>query len=338
MASAPDPLACDGPMIRDHAWVGVLRMAPALQPRVRAADRRPHCDGRCRGFGDKQAYERFESIWSQLRNANVQNTDIVNYGCWFYTAPNASGWSAAYVNVGHSLRLRVRCDANEMLYGSRASANALCSHSPGDKYWCELARMRGYDSIQIQRGTATTPTGRRKPWSELILCTDECARETFSESACVPMARAMSTTGALLPCNCPSGAQTLSCDGVDRNRHLQSSTPPTPVSVLNALPLSISGERMPPQNAQRCTAAPSWVRPRKSKAASLPPPPSVAATGRSAVQRNGSAVHAHGFTRQQLERLTDGRYKGPPRAQSQVTRRRAAPSVTQWPLSWPLRR
>jgi len=53
MLHASPQLACDGSMVRDHAWVGVLRMAPALQPGRKHGK---HCDGRCRGYGDEWGY------------------------------------------------------------------------------------------------------------------------------------------------------------------------------------------------------------------------------------------------------------------------------------------
>ena len=230
-------MTCDGGMVRDHAWVGVLRMAPALQ--LPLFGPRPNhslgCDGLCPGFGDWRGYEQL------TRERNESATASVNYGCWFFLAGNASGWSNAYVNVGRSLRMDSRCDTHGFLYGSRKSANALCTHSPGDKYWCEIARARGYDSIQIRRGSAINMgMSRRKPWSELIVCTEQCATQRFSESACVPVARAITAAGHVRPCDCPAGAQLLSCDGKER---------PLPridnksADARRALPASIPGER-----------------------------------------------------------------------------------------------
>lgn len=160
--------------------------------------------------------------------------------------------------------MNARCDVHEILYGARASANALCTNNPGDKYWCEFARARGYDSIQIKRGTATTPTMKRKPWSELIMCAGECERETFSESACVPIARAITAAGEVRPCDCPAGAETLSCDGIDRN---QRDYPGQKVSVLTALPLRIAGERAPPQNIRHCMGIAEFLLPPHNKTA-----------------------------------------------------------------------
>ena len=138
-------------------------------------------------------------------------------------AINASAHSGAYVNVGRSLRLRTRCEAHEVLYKSRKSSNALCTDRPGDKLWCTQARAQGYDSIQIQRGTAYYPNSRkRRSWGELIYCGDECAHQTFSESACVPVAVAKNNT----PCACPQGASQLSCTG-ERLQGWPSATPRT---------------------------------------------------------------------------------------------------------------
>ena len=191
---------CDGAsLVDDFTWVSVLRMAPGLQGVG-------NCDGHCHGFSKKEAA-------STIYDAIIPNSSRwseVNYGCWFYMAENASAYSGAYVNVGRSLRLGGRCDAHAVLYKSRRSSNALCTDTPGDKLWCTLSRAHGYDSIQIQRGTAYYPKSRkRKPWGELIYCGDECARHTFSESACVPFAVAKNNT----PCACPQGANQLSCTG-----------------------------------------------------------------------------------------------------------------------------
>lgn len=54
---APPPmqrgvLTCDGPLIADYAYVGVIRMSPGLQ-----ADKGSHCDGLCQIFDS--AAERF---------------------------------------------------------------------------------------------------------------------------------------------------------------------------------------------------------------------------------------------------------------------------------------
>lgn len=148
---------------------------------------------------------------------------------------NASGWSGAYVNVGRSLRVNGRCDVHQALYGSRRSSNALCTTAPGDKYWCTRARALGYDSIQILRGVAYYPGSmKRKPWSELVLCSGECSTRTFSESACVPSARAISADGQVQPCNCPEGATLISCDGQNR----------TSGTMKDWLPLHVPGQSL----------------------------------------------------------------------------------------------
>ena len=157
---------CDGgpSLVDDFMWVSVLRMAPGGQGVG-------HCDGHCHGFTAREAS-------SSTYDAIIPNSSRwskVNYGCWFYMAISASAHSGAYVNVGRSLRLRTRCEAHEVLYKSRKSSNALCTDRPGDKLWCTQARAQGYDSIQIQRGTAYPKTKRRRPWGELIYCGDECS-------------------------------------------------------------------------------------------------------------------------------------------------------------------
>ena len=131
-------------------------------------------------------------------------------------ANNASAYSRAYVNVGRSLRLSTRCDVSQVLYGSRASrSGALCIDGPGDKLWCTVARSRGYDSIQIARGTSYVPhTRRRKPWGELVACGEDCATRTYSRSACVPFA----VTDGGGSCACAHDAQQLSC-GLELQGH-----------------------------------------------------------------------------------------------------------------------
>lgn len=276
-------IACDGGMVRgmvrDHAWVGVMRMAPGQQlwpgrmpphqalpsstdsslPRnsQRHLDRSREkfslmgCDGFCPGFGDPEGG--YDNLGRRIPAVNASLASgkhaPVNYGCWFYTAGNASRWSGAYVNVGRSLRVRSRCDVHALMYGSRSSANPLCTHNPGDKFWCVLARSHGFDSIQILRGTAKASFGKRKPWSELVLCTDECATMLHRNNACVSAARSLSANGTVLPCDCPSEAQVLSCDA---------SSPAATYGLHRyaVLPLVIPGERAPARNAKLCEGPP----------------------------------------------------------------------------------
>ena len=93
-----DAVRCDGPLIPDFAWAGVVRMNPGNQE-IHPGETR-HCDGWCHGFGrDATDRRSYEHILPNISRGKL------NYGCWFYTAPNASGWSGAYVNVGRSLRV-----------------------------------------------------------------------------------------------------------------------------------------------------------------------------------------------------------------------------------------
>lgn len=139
---------------------------------------------------------------------------------------------------------------HQLLYGSRASANALCTHGPGDKYWCERARALGYDSIQVRRGSAIAFGKKRKPWSELIVCTEQCGNRMYRDSACVPVARTIGKSGVVSACDCPHGAPLLSCDGVRRKPSADSFA-----GSGTALPRSIPGERgHTPQNAKVCQA------------------------------------------------------------------------------------
>ena len=228
---------CDGPHVADHAYVGVIRMSPGLQVGTSS-----HCDGLCEGHGDTRGYSHLRIL---LKNGSTMfgtSGTPVNYGCWFFTASNASGFSGAYVNVGKSLRVNTRCDAHEILYGSRSSGNALCTYSPGDRYWCTMARDKGFDSIQIRRGISYYPGSRkRKPWSELVVCTDECARWTYRHTACVPIARAIDErTSEVKSCDCPANASLLSCDGIRRVG---------PKGMREPLPLRVPGDNLPAANS-----------------------------------------------------------------------------------------
>lgn len=228
MGRAESGAFCDGghkSLVADFMWVGVLRMAPGTIG---------HCDGHCPGSVMNEAHSRaYDAIIP-----NSSKWPKVNYGCWFYTALDASDHSGAFVNVGRSLRLETRCDVHDVLYKSRKASNALCTGSPGDRLWCTLARAQGYDSIQIQKGVSYYDhSAKRRPWGEMIHCGDECARETFSDSACVPVAVAKNNT----PCRCPPGASQLSCRG-------ERLAPGWPASV----------KRTSTRQPARCHAVPSF--------------------------------------------------------------------------------
>lgn len=226
---------CDGPRpVADFMWLSVLRTAPS---------RNGLCDGRCPGYDAKEARKpAYDAIIP-----NSSRWARVNYGCWFYTALNASAHSGAFVNVGRSLRLETRCDVHDVLYKSRQSSNSLCTTNLGDKLWCTLARAQGYDSIQIQRGISYHNNSmKRRPWGELIHCGEECARQTFSESACVPVAVAANNA----ECRCPSGAGQLSCGGEEQ---LPPAWPPATVSSRSA------AARLEAEQPARCHAAPSFA-------------------------------------------------------------------------------
>ena len=223
--AAAAPVVCEGGtsnLVADHAWVGVLRMAPG-------------CDNTCDGWCD--VYDgRYDelNITARAIVAGVLDASVdasrghVNYGCWFYTMWNASAYSGAFVNVGRSLRVTHRCEVSALLYGTAASANKLCTSGPGDKLWCTFARAHGYDSIQVARGTryygrASSPGwhGRTRPWSELVLCSDDCGSRRFSADANVPAARSISSTdGAVRPCESVVGAKELVCDPRRRYENL----------------------------------------------------------------------------------------------------------------------
>ena len=209
--------ACDGLPAADHTWVGVVRKAPGC-------DKNQVGDGWSRGWlADNRNYDELNISARAIAAGFIKesasgNRLHIGWGCWFYAMRNASGWSGAYVNVGRSLRVTTRCTANRILYGIKGSSNALCTSNPGDKLWCTFARARGYDSIQIVRGSLYygSSRGRRRPWSELVVCSGECMSRNFADDACVPMARAMSPSSGMEPCACPAGSKELVC-GVARS-------------------------------------------------------------------------------------------------------------------------
>jgi hypothetical protein len=176
--------ACDGLPAADHTWVGVVRKAPGC-------DKNQVGDGWSRGWlTDNRNYDELNISARAIAAGFIKesasgNRLHIGWGCWFYAMRNASGWSGAYVNVGRSLRVTTRCTANRILYGIKGSSNALCTSNPGDKLWCTFARARGYDSIQIVRGSLYygSSRGRRRPWSELVVCSGECMSHGASHVA-----------------------------------------------------------------------------------------------------------------------------------------------------------
>ena len=102
----------------------------------------------------------------------------VGYGCWFWHAKG----TGVFVNVGRSLRVANRCDAHKALGISRLNGSAVdawCDNPPGDRLYCERARKRGYDSIQIAQSH-----GIHSP--ELIMCSGKCMTQTIM-GACPPL-------------------------------------------------------------------------------------------------------------------------------------------------------
>ena len=186
--------------VPDHGWTGVIRNASQMQSPT-------NCDGMCTGFGDEP--QKYRKAYAALLKQSVEEPLPSTYGVWFYIHSRAVNESNAVVNVGRSFRSPSRCDVSRHFYNTSLSANALCTHNPGDALWCHFARLHGYDSIQVQRGTAYYPHSRRRMhWSELVLCTADAVNTRFSASACVPFARA-ATTGT--PCACHENASWLKC-------------------------------------------------------------------------------------------------------------------------------
>ena len=132
----------------------------------------------------------------------------------------ATVWTGARVNVGRSLRISTHCEVNSALGGPRkhTGKGAACSAAAGgDRLWCAHARLLGYESIQISHGNAKYLSGdrrgRKRPIGELVHCSTPCMEMTFSEDACVPVARYVSSDGTVHPCACAKGHKGLTCDG-----------------------------------------------------------------------------------------------------------------------------
>ena len=219
-------MMCEGgwdAFVPDYSWVSVVRRAPGCQA-VSTCEGGP-CVG-AGGVHSTMGYDEFNitarAVSKGLIPPGTQgNKAKVGYGCWFYTAANATFWTgAAHVNVGRSLRGLTRCQINAFLYGTAKSGERAIGHcfaNPGDKFWCTFARALGYDSIQVAHGGATYQAGKRKgrkrPLGELVDCTRPCMEELFTSDACVPVARAVASDGTVGPCSCAKGQRGLTCDG-----------------------------------------------------------------------------------------------------------------------------
>ena len=95
------PKVCNWWTVPDYHWVGVLRTAPGCTRHTNHWA----CDGLCTQPG-------------ATGMEGDDSKDVIRerkYGCWFYTMFNASSSSAAYVNVGRSLRAVTRCGVGFLL-------------------------------------------------------------------------------------------------------------------------------------------------------------------------------------------------------------------------------
>ena len=204
----------------DHSWVGVIRMAPSCQGTGSK-------DGLSIGPGPNiksaPGYDKYNVTARAIKLGLLPpgtkgDSAKVGYGCWFYMAGNATSWTSAKVNVGRSLRVAGHCAVNVALYGKTHMGDGLCTGNPGDKMWCLFARPLGYDSIQVLHGTSYyhggPRKGKRRPLAELIDCTTPCMEQSYSNDACVPVARGVSPDGSTVaPCTCAKGQKGLTCDG-----------------------------------------------------------------------------------------------------------------------------
>ena len=236
VAVAEPPKICNWWTVPDHHWVGVLRTAPGCTRHTNHWA----CDGLCTQPG-------------ATGMEGDDSKDVIRerkYGCWFYTMFNASSSSAAYVNVGRSLRAVTRCGVGFLLglhkpnstgVESGKGGTNLCEHE--DRLWCDRAIARGYDSIQLLRGTYYDAKGKRRAFGELVICTDECTSKPFENYACVPAARRITEGGAVAPCDCPNNALSLSCDGIHR-------VPPAPDTYAT---------KHGAMNQTACAAAFKWL-------------------------------------------------------------------------------
>ena len=121
------------------------------------------------------------------------------YGCWFWPAKG----TGVFVNVGRSLRVADRCEAHKVLGIARVdnlAGDHHCDKPPGDRLYCERARRRGFDSIQIAQSHAIhTP--------EIIMCTGKCMTEAVF-GACPPLDM-QDASGA--PCKCKEDLGAVNC-------------------------------------------------------------------------------------------------------------------------------
>lgn len=250
---------CDTWLAPDYSFIGVLRTAPGCTKRTNHFA----CDGRCMqpgaaGMAGDDSHLTIRERGCVLPHIELATIDVATRcrvrlwtccaadGCWFYTVSNASGNSRAVVNVGRSLRVPSRCWVSRLLgiEPNRSADDQLCVHE--DRLWCDRARVLGFDSIQVLRGTyaasthssaargahshtaAHTPACRtryygarheRRAFGELVVCVDACVRTAFAHSACVPVARRLLDVPVAMHAARRPRDGTLRADDERRGRH-----------------------------------------------------------------------------------------------------------------------
>ena len=176
----------------DYTRMEVSRMAPpCLQ--TTTFDRKIVHEGLSTGFPGDVRYPRSSQAADPSR--------LWPYGCWFFA--NARG-SGVFIDVGRSLRFDNRSHAAlsvDALFPNVSAADGFASF-PGDKLWCYVALMHGYDSIQIAREFG---------WLHEIVACSGCDREP-SLSACPPAARPVyNSSNATAPCECDPARTVVNC-------------------------------------------------------------------------------------------------------------------------------
>ena len=157
------------------------------------------------------------------KRAHVRSRPSRGSGCWF----NAARGSGVALNVGKSLRAQDRCAAHTALGiplsedHKKNIGDAYCD-SESDELYCERARQRGYDSIQLAQTHAHNGP-------ELVMCTDACVKQPLT-GACPPVP--LRVLGTNTTCSCVEGYSTLNCGGHSKGAWSPATLAPLPKQVV----------------------------------------------------------------------------------------------------------
>ena len=174
LATADTCASLNRTFVPDHGWAEVWRRGPhggrGLEGKI---DRT-----KARVPSDPKLYRRAAG----LLDSTSQLPRMLPYGCWFYFNTKGSG---VFLKVGRSLRARTRKEMTEALglpclssFNRHPGWREEDCYIPGDFVWCALARMRGYDSLQVA-------WSHQEGAPELVLCTGRCASAPLNGS-CPP--------------------------------------------------------------------------------------------------------------------------------------------------------